>query len=54
CGFGPHNPELHRVCIECGRRQGSGERGPAQSLHNHQNSQNVDSANTTPPRPTSS
>ncbi|KAG0640940.1 hypothetical protein HOY80DRAFT_999723 [Tuber brumale] len=51
CGFGPHSPELFMVCIECGKPADGGEHEPPPSLHNNPNCQDVDSANTPPPRP---
>ncbi|KAG0127705.1 hypothetical protein HOY82DRAFT_580484 [Tuber indicum] len=46
CGFGPHNPELHLACIECGRRA-NGEACDEQrpGSRSYPNSQNADSAN---------
>ncbi|RPA97847.1 hypothetical protein L873DRAFT_1091989 [Choiromyces venosus 120613-1] len=41
CGFGPHNPEIHAACIECGQPAHSRRYKSTQPPHNHQTCQNA-------------
>ncbi|PWW75536.1 hypothetical protein C7212DRAFT_25753, partial [Tuber magnatum] len=45
CGFGPHNPELHVACIECGRPASGVDCELGQSaICDSQNGHNIGSA----------
>ncbi|PUU75992.1 hypothetical protein B9Z19DRAFT_1195035 [Tuber borchii] len=50
CGLGPHSPDVHAACIECGRPRTNSRKSDklpqSTGVYDHQSCQNADSVNT--------